>query len=278
MKICLAAFVVVLCAGCSAARLAYDHADIYLKWKASSYVALEEADAAELGREIDEFLAWHRSRALPQYAAIADEAARRFSQGLSRQDLVWGYDAAMAQARESVRAAAERIAPLLDRLTGAQVAYLERQFAEDNRRFARKYLRGGEAERRRLRVERNVERLEEWVGELSRAQVGRVARYSERAPLLEDLRARERVRLQAEFLALVRTHTARQRLPEAAARLFDSGERGRDPAYAAAYQAAREEYFAMLLDIARSLTPEQRARASRNIARWASDFRTLASR
>ena len=106
VKICLAALVVVLCAGCSAARVAYDHADIYLKWKASSYVALEEADAVELGRGIDEFLAWHRSRALPQYAAITEEAARRFSQGLSRQDLVWGYDAAMAQARESVRAAA----------------------------------------------------------------------------------------------------------------------------------------------------------------------------
>ena len=274
VKICLALLVAVLCAGCSTARLAYDHADIYLKWKASSYVALDEADAVELGREIDEFLAWHRSRALPQYAAIADEAARRFSQGLSRQDLVWGYDAAMAQARESVRAAAERIAPLLDRLTSAQVAYLERRFAEDNRSFARKYLRGGESERRQRRVERNVERLEEWVGELSSGQAERVARYSERAPLLEDLRDRDRKRLQAEFLALVRTHTARQRLPDAAAHW----DRGRDPAYAAAYEAAREEYFAMVLDIERSLTPEQRSRVARNIARWAEDFRTLARR
>lgn len=266
--------VVVLLAGCSAARLAYDHADIYLKWKASSYVPLEEADAVELGRGIDGFLAWHRSRALPQYAAIAEEAARRFSQGLSRRDLVWGYDAAMVQARESVRAAAERIAPLLDRLTSAQVAYLERRFAEDNRSFARKYLRGSEAERRRRRVERNVERLEEWVGELSRGQVERVARYSERAPLLEDLRARERRRLQDEFLALARTHTARERLPDAAAHW----ERGRDRATAAAYEAAREEYFAMLLDLERSLTAEQRSRAARNLARWADDFRTLARR
>ena len=274
MKICLAVLVVVLCAGCSTARLAYDHADIYLKWKASSYVALDEADSVELGREIDDFLAWHRSRALPQYAVLAEDAARRFSQGLSRQDLVWGYDAAMVQARESARAAAERIAPLLDRLTSAQVAYLERQFAEDNRRFARKYLRGGETERRRRRVERNVERLEEWVGELSRGQVERVARYSERAPLLEDLRARDHMRLQGELLSLVRAHAARRGLPDAAAHW----DQGREPAYAAAYEAARNEYFDMVLDIERSLSPEQRARAARNLARWADDFRTLARR
>jgi hypothetical protein len=274
VKLCLAALAILFAAGCSSVRVVYDHADIYLKWKASSYVALEGADAAELDRRIDEFLAWHRSRALPQYAALADETARRLSHGLSRPDLVWGYDSAMAQARESVRAAAERIAPLLDRLTPAQVASLERKFAEDNRSFARQYLRGGETERRRRRVERNVERLEEWVGELTRGQVERVERYSERAPLLEDLRARDRQRLQGEFLAIVRARAARKRLPEAAAQW----ERGREPAYAAAYEAAREEYFAMLLDLERSLSPEQRARASRNLARWAEDFRTLSRR
>ncbi|HET7198981.1 MAG TPA: DUF6279 family lipoprotein [Burkholderiales bacterium] len=274
MKICLAALLALAAAGCSTARVAYDHADIYLKWKASSYLALDDAEAVELGGRVDEFLAWHRARALPQYAALADETARRLARGLSQEDLVWGYDAALVQARESARAAAERIAPLLDRLTSAQAAYLERRFADDNRRFARKYLRGGEGERRRLRVERNVERLEEWVGELSGEQVRRVARYSERAPLLEDLRARDHLRLQGELLALVRAHAARARLAEAASHW----ERGREPAYAAAYEASRAEYFAMLLDIDRSLTREQRGRAVRRLRGWADEFRALAER
>lgn len=274
MKIALAALLVALAAGCSTVRVLYDHADIYLKWKASSYLALDGADAAELGRRVDDLLAWHRAQALPQYAALAEEAGRRLARGLSQEDLVWGYDAAMAQARESARAAAERIAPLLDRLTPAQVAYLERQLAEDNRRFAHEYLRGGESERRRRRIERNVERLEDWVGELSESQFERVARYSERAPLLEELRDRDRKRLQARFLAIVRAGAARERLPDVAAHW----DREREPAYAAAYQAARREYFAMLLDVERSLTTEQRARAARSLRRWAEDFRTLARR
>ena len=272
MRIYLALLLALLAGGCSTARVLYENADIYLKWKVSSYLALDDADAGELDSRIEDFVAWHRTHALPQYAAIGDEAARRLSRGLSREDLVWGYDSAIAQARESARAAAEKIAPLLDRLTPAQIAHLERELADDNRRFARQYLRGGEPERRRRRVERNVERLEDWVGGLSKAQIERVALYSERAPLLEELRARDRRRLQAELLAIVRAREAQKRLPEAAAH-WDAG---RDPAYAAAYEASRREYFAMLLDLDRSLSEGQRARALRVAKRWAEDFRSLA--
>ena len=103
-------------------------------------------------------------------------------------DLVWGYDAVIAQAREGLRAAAQHGAPLLDKLAAREIANLERRIAEDNRRFARENLRGSERERRRRRTERNVERLEDWVGGLSRAQVERVKQYSERAPLLDEFR------------------------------------------------------------------------------------------
>jgi hypothetical protein len=272
VKICLAFLLALLAGGCSTARVFYDNADIYLKWKVSSYLALDDADVAELDDRVDDFIAWHRAHALPQYAAIGDETARRLSRGLSREDLVWGYDSAMAQARESARAAAEKIAPLLDRLTPAQIAHLEREFADDNRRFARQYLRGGEPERRRRRVERNVERLEDWVGGLSKAQIGRVTLYSERAPLLEEFRERDRRRLQGELLAIVRARQSQKRLPDAAAR-WDAG---REPAYAAALEASRREYFAMLLDIDRSLSAEQRTRALRVVKRWTEDFRKLA--
>jgi len=271
VKICLAFLLALLGAGCSTVRLAYDNADIYLKWKLSSYLALEGDDADELAARMADFMAWHRAHALPQYAALADDGARRFARGLSREDLVWGYDSAIAQARESARAAAERIAPLLDRLTPAQIAHLESALADDNRKFAREYLRGGEPERRRRRVERNVERLEDWVGRLSEGQVERVALYSERAPLLEEWRERDRKRLQAELLSLVRARQARKLLPDAAAHW----DRGREPGYAAAYEASRSEYFSMVLELDRSLSPEQRARALRRIRGWADDFRKL---
>jgi hypothetical protein len=253
-------------------RLVYDNAETYLRWRAALYLDLDSAMGDELDERIAAFMAWHRAQALPKYAQLADEATRRFERKLAPADLVWGYDAILAQARESLRAAALEGAPLLDRLSPREIAHLEKRLGEDNRRFARENLRGSERERRRRRTERNVERLEDWVGRLSQAQRDRVAQYSERAPLLDEFRERDHKRIQAELLALLRTKEANPRLPELAA----NWERGRDPAYVAALEASRKEYFAMALDIDKSLSPQQRARAAAELRRYADDFRTLA--
>ncbi len=256
---------------CSTVRLVYDNADTYLRWRASHYLDADGEMADELEERIAAFMAWHRSQALPKYAQLLDEAAQRFDRHLTPPDLVWGYDSAMTQARESLRMAAVQGAPLLDRLSPKQIANLERRLADDNRRFARENLRGDERERRKRRVERNVERLEDWVGRLTKAQLERVAQYSGRAPLLDDFRDRDHKRIQGELLAILRAHEAKKRLPELAVHW----DRGRDPGYVAALEAARKEYFAMLLDLERSLTPEQRKRALAEVRRYADDFRTL---
>lgn len=257
--------------GCSTVRLVYDNADTYLRWRASHYLDLDGEMSEELEERIAAFMAWHRSQALPKYAQLLEEGAQRFERHLAPADMVWGYDSIMTQARESLRMAAVQGAPLLDRLNAKQIANLERRLAEDNRRFARENLRGDERERRKRRIERNVERLEDWVGRLSRAQIELVAQYSERAPLLDDFRDRDHKRIQGEFLAIVRAREARKRLPDFAA----NWDRGRDPAYVSALEAARKDYYAMALELERSLTREQRARALGELHRYAADFRTL---
>jgi Family of unknown function (DUF6279) len=274
LKITFALAAAWLVSGCSALRVAYENADVYLRWRAGEYLDVHGDAAEELDDRIDSFLAWHRAHALPKYARLAEDAAGRMARALSPADLVWGYDAAIAQSRESLRAAAERIAPMLDRLTPEQVARMEKRFAEDNRKFARENLRGSQAERQKRRARRNVERLEDWVGRLSKAQVERVRQYSERAPALEEMRDRERKRLQAELLAMVRAREAQKRLPERAAHW----DEGRDPAYSAGVEAWRREFSAMVLDLDRSLSREQRARAVANLRRYAEDFSVLARR
>ena len=102
-------------------RFAYEHADTYLRWEASRYVELRGPAAEDLDRRIGAFLDWHRSRALPQYEKLAREAARRLEKGLAPQDMVWGYDSFVAQARESLREGGAELGPVLDRLSAQQV-------------------------------------------------------------------------------------------------------------------------------------------------------------
>ena len=258
--------------GCSALRVAYDNGDTLLHWRLTRYLDVEGAQEEALNEAIDDFLAWHRSHELRKYAAIANDAAQRLERGLSREDLVWGYDSLVTQARESLREAATRIAPLLDRLSEQQIQHIERRFAEDNRKFAREYLRGSERERRARRLKRNVERMEDWVGRLSKEQLERVRLYTARAPLFDEHRDRDRKRLQAELLSIIRAHEAGRRLPDAAAHW----DRGRDPEYRAASAALFSEYYDMVLDLDRMLSPEQRARAAARMRGFARDFTALA--
>jgi hypothetical protein len=259
--------------GCSAMRVGYDNADTFLRWRLTSYLDVHGDDSDQLDEAIEAFLQWHRLRALPEYQRIADEAATRLARGLSREDLVWGYDSLIAQSRQALRVAAIEIAPLLDRLDEEQIRHIEGRFAEDNRKFAREYLRGSEAERRARRLERNIERMEDWVGRLSDEQVERVRQYSGRAPLFDEHRDRDRKRLQAEFLAVVRAREAQKRLPELAA----NWDRGRDAEYRTANAALLQEYYAMVLDIDRALSAEQRAKAVARLRSFAEDFSALAA-
>ena len=73
---------------------------------------------------------------------------------------------------------------------------------------------------------------------------------------------------------MIRAQEARKRLPDFAA----NWERGRDPAYAAARAANRQEFELMLLDLDRLGTAEQRARLVAEVRRYAGEFRALAAR
>src|SRR5260370_37916887 len=64
---------------------------------------------------------------------------------------------------------------MLDRLTPEQVKHIEQGIAEENRKFARENLRGSERERRERRAQRIFDRLEDGLGNLSKAQVARTA-------------------------------------------------------------------------------------------------------
>jgi hypothetical protein len=270
----LALATVVLVCGCSTVRFAYENADAYMWWKAGTYVDLEGAAAEELDDRIDQFHAWHRRHELPKYVKLAHEAAQRFADGLDTADLEWGYAATRAQTRESVRKGAELIAPLLDRLNAEQRAQIERRFGEDNRQFERNNLRGTERERRDRRTKNAVGRLEDWLGKLSPAQLQRVREYAERAPLLDEMRDRDRKRLQRDFVTIVAAREAQKRLPDRAA----DWDRGREPAYVDALKVWREHWFALLIDLDRSLSAEQRARAIAHLRRYADDFEALAAR
>lgn len=265
---------VVALSGCSALQLGYNNADTLLQWRGGRYFGFEDEQKAEFERRVQRFLAWHRRSELPRYAHVANELAGRLERGVSLDDLVWGYDAFQAHLRQSLKAGGGEIGDLLDALSPAQVEKFQAQLERENRDFAKEHgLREPPEERRARRVKRNLERMEDWVGPLTEAQVERVVLYSKRAPLDDELRDRDRRRMQRELLAIVKAKEAKKRLAQWAA-VWDQN---RDPAYEAARKANLQEFYSMLLDLDKTLSPGQRSRAVRRLRGFAGDFVALAS-
>jgi hypothetical protein len=258
--------------GCSVTRLAYNNADVVLRWQVDHYLDLEGEQTVQLDRGLAALLAWHRADALPQYARLANEMAARLARGIKRPDLDWSYDAMREQVRLALAAAAGESAGLLDRLSPEQIGHFERRLAEENRKFAKEEVQGTVEERHKRRLKRNLERLEEWFGSLDDAQEDRVRQYDTRAPLAGALRERDRKRRQAEFVAMLRARESRRQLAPWLVRW----ESDREPAYARAAHAAREEYMQLLLDLDRTLSAEQRAHAVARLRRFGELFDSLA--
>lgn len=271
MRAIVLLFVLVL-QGCSVSRVAYNNADVVLRWQVDHYLDVEGEQTVQLDRSLAAVLAWHRASALPQYTRLANEMASRLARGIKRQDLEWSYDAMREQLRQALAAAAGESAGLLDRLATEQVDHLERRLAEDNRRFAKEEVQGTVEERQKRRLKRNLERLEEWYGSLDDAQVERVRQYNTRAPLTGALRERDRKRRQAEFVAMLRARDARRQL----APWLERWESDREPAYAQAMHVTREEYLQLLLDLDKTLSAEQRAHAVARLRRFGELFDSLA--
>jgi hypothetical protein len=272
VRAALLLLVLALLQGCSPTKLAYNNADVFLRWQANHYLDLEDEQDEAFDRGLNAVLAWHRAKALPQYARLAEQAAARLEKGgLKREDLEWGYDAVRAQAREALGVAAGEAAGILDRLDPVQISHLERRLAEDNRKFAKERMQGSMEERQQRSVKRNVERLEEWFGPLNDTQVARVRRYSERVPYAAELQDRDRKRRQAEFIAMLKAREAHKRL----ATFAQDWDAGRTPAYAEAALATRNEYMDLLVDLDKTLSADQRRHAVARIRRYGSLFDTL---
>ena len=120
-------------------------------------------------------------------------------------------------------------------------------------------------------MKRNIDRLEEWFGPLSDAQVERVQRYSERAPFSAELRERDRKRRQAEFIAMLRAREAKRRLVP----WVQAWEEGREPAYVEASNATRAEYCRLLLDLDSTLAAEQREHVAQRLKRFGALFESM---
>ncbi len=274
----LASAGVLALAACSATRVAYDNADTVIRFMASSYLDLDSAQSEDLGPRIARFHQWHRANELPAYAALLQSASQRAAKGITAEDVSWGLDNLRARYRGLAAKAAEDAAPVLATLRPAQLAVLERKFAESNEKYAKEFLPADEKKRLRAQGKRMLERLRDFAGELTPEQEARIGGFVAAHERHAALRFEDRQRLQRELVALLEQRREPQELGRRLAEMFTRPEARRSEEFLREDRRWDGDFAQLIADLDRSLSPAQRARVVRRLSGYAEDCAVLAGK
>ncbi len=260
---------------CSAVKLAYDHADLYLRLKAGDYFSPEGEQKFALNERLDAIASWHRREELPRYATLLLAARDRVGGGLTDADLEWFMDSAKTRYETLVRQAVPDVAELAGSLSPTQIARFETRLKHENDRFAEEYVSPSEQAQRQRRYETTLDRIQDWTGPLSEVQRVRLKDLSFAMPLSDALRHADRQRRQRVLLSILRRNLTQAERAAALEAWLIEWDQGRTREYEQAAFEARRQTIAMMLDLDRSLTASQRSRVQGNLARYAADFSAL---
>ena len=265
-------------AGCSATRVAYDNADTVLRFMAASYLDLDAAQSDDLTPRIARFHQWHRSNELPAYAALLRSASQRAAEGITAEDVVWGLANVRSRYRRFAAKAAEDAAPVLATLASAQLAALERKFAENNEKYTKEFLSSDDRERRRRQLKRMLARFRDFAGDLTPDQEARIGRFALAHERHVALRFEDRQRWQRDFVAALKAERKPEELGRHLAETFERPELRRSAEFIREDARWDEDLGRLIVDLDRSLSPEQRAHVVRRLSDYAEDFAVLAGR
>ncbi len=266
----------LLLAACSAIKFSYNNAEGIIRLAAWDYLDLDHGQEDEFKFRIAKYMEWHRREEMPVYAKLASEAMDRVGRRLTAADIAWGIAQTRAGYRRASARAAEETAPILATLSESQIAVLEKRLARSNAKYEKEFLSGDEARRFKARRKRMVDNIEDWTGDLTRAQEARVDEFVRAHPRSSEMRYAERRRWQAELLAVLRANRDPAALAARLVPVFSDPERGRSEDYLRENQRWEADLAQMLAELDAMLTPEQRRRALNRLAGFGSDFRELA--
>ena len=275
----LATALVLATAGCSLIKLGYGQASgLAYRWL-DRYVDFDNEQSLKVRPALDDALAWHRRTQLPDYVQLLARAEAEVAADVTPERMCAWAGELRSRIEPVLQQLAPTIADVARTLSPAQVANIEKRFAETNEEYRDDHVQRNPQRRHKAEVKREVERAEMFYGRLDAAQRDLVAHSVTTSPYDAEVAYAERKERQQDVLALVR------RLREA--------NGGRDDAIAQvrAYvsgidRSPRESYrryserviahrCALASQLHNSASAAQRSEAAKTLAGYRADARDL---
>lgn len=277
----MAALLVLLLTGCSAVRLAYNHAHEAAWWWLTDYVEFNDTQRPVMRQAMVQVHAWHRRSQLPVYADMLGRWQAQMPGELSGAQVCGMFDDVMARLSDMaglVDALEPSALQTLASLSPAQLADMEKRMAKSNRKFREKFIDVTPQALAAERVKQGLSRAEMLYGRLDAEQKRALEVALSRAPWDVAASYERRLRRQREIVQSLRAMqgmSVEQLRPALKTMLLQSVEPA-DAGDRAAMLAMRRESCQVLAEMHQSTTPAQRAKAVETLRRYVNDFRQLA--
>ena len=270
----------LLLAGCSAVRLAYNQAPHLMYWWLNSYVDFDTEQGERARDALGDWFAWHRATQLSDYAGLLAAAQQQVVRDVTPGEVCQWADELRKRIETGYEHSVPAMADMVRTLKPQQLQRVERRYRKADDEFRDDYLQAGRAERLAESNKRARERAELMYGHLNDTQLELLAQGIAASPFDPERWLAERRLRQREIVDTLRalqSERADAARTEAALRLFADHA-------ATSPRAAYREYQKRLFDyncqlIARlhnSTSPEQRRHGADKLKAWEDDLRALA--
>ena len=276
------AVMLVIVAGCSGLRLAYNNGDTVLYWWLNAYVDLDRDQKGWVRDDIGKLFDWHRNTQLKDYVEILRTGQKQLQGNITQADLMADYSEIKQRTQALLLKATPELADLARSLKPEQITQMEKKFKSNNEDYRKKYLSGDQEKRQKLRYKKAMEQFELWFGSFSSEQEAIIRKASDARPLNNEIWLDERMRRQQNVLTLVKKVHQEKLGKEAAAALIttlikDSFERLEHSERKAFFDAYESSTAQMILTVIKIATPAQKAHAVKRMQGWIDDFNSLAT-
>ena len=262
---------ILLLSGCST-RFFYNQLDWVLPWYLEDYVSFEDAQARELDSQIAQFLSWHRTQQLPEYADFLGQVNLSIPPSTPQTVNQWLLKVE-PKINTLYQGVGQYLGPLAQTLTPAQQKELINNLTEKTQAYAQTYVNIGQAQAREMGTEKMLALFSDWLGELTPKQSRQIKRFAQSTHWLspELLYAR-----QQWLEALENTFNSPKPLQASDIQaLFKDRKTFWRPQLKTQYKANRTQLAHLIFQTLDQASPQQIQHLKARIASYRQDFTTL---
>jgi hypothetical protein len=276
----IGALLLLVLAGCSAVQTGYNNAPTLLYWWLDGYLDFDQEQSRSVRESLETLHAWHRREELPAYADLLKTLQQQAPGPVTPEQVCTHVAQVRLHLQRLGEQSAEGLARLVPTLQTGQLRHLDRQYEKHNRKWREEWLDGTPAELLERRVERALERYEDFYGSLNAAQKTLLRQRTAASSFDARLAWAERLRRQQDALRVLQEHRNGDRPAHVKAEMLALVRRSLEPPDAgprAQFERMLQEGCQTLAAVHNSASEAQRRRLNSKLQGYEADLRALAA-